>query len=87
MSYATTERTPKARKEHRCDWCPEPIDVGEVHCYHSGVDNEGFYSWRIHADCKQAIEREWDWVRSWEEISWGETHKRGMTLNETEGIE
>lgn len=61
--------------------------MGEVHYYHSGIDAEGFYSWRVHTDCEAAILREFDWTQSWEDISWGERHKRGMTLNETEGIE
>ncbi len=32
MSYSYLgSSTPKARKKHRCEWCGEAIEIGEMH--------------------------------------------------------
>lgn len=47
------ERTPKARKRHRCDNCGRTIDRGER--YHMQVYKDGkIYSFRSHTACWRA---------------------------------
>ena len=50
MSY-TYERDVKARKEHRCDWCRQPILVGELHRVASGHFDGYAFRWRQHLEC------------------------------------
>jgi hypothetical protein len=58
-----SQRTPKAKKEHRCDYCNGTIQVGEVYNYSAHTDGM-FYAWKSHLDC-QSIAHElnmWEWV-------------------------
>lgn len=55
MSYTLlSETTPKARKEHRCIWCGEPILVGERYrCERSVYDGQmQYHKW--HLECNAA---------------------------------
>lgn len=53
MSY-TFEQDVKARKEHRCDWCWQPILVGELHRVASGHFDGYAYRLRKHWECSVA---------------------------------
>lgn len=63
MSYEEIQlRTPVARKQHQCEWCPEPILKGDRHVYR-------FYRWsgetmsgRMHQECYDAMGRSSDQV-------------------------
>lgn len=53
-----SSRQPVARKEHRCEWCTEPIIVGEKHEHYTGVYDGDFQSTRMHFECLEASQRE-----------------------------
>lgn len=42
---------PKARKEHRCEYCYGPIPKGEVHPQFKGFWNDDWQNWRMHDEC------------------------------------
>lgn len=44
------ESTPKARKEHTCDYCGGNIETGEVYNYQFNVDGDA-YEWKSHIKC------------------------------------
>ena len=53
------ERT--ARKPHRCFYCGQRIEVGEVHGYRTGVDGGDFWAMRYHPECEAVADAErWD---------------------------
>lgn len=47
----------KARKEHRCSECEEPIKVGELHEKFVGGASGEFFSFRTCTFCASEIER------------------------------
>ena len=44
-------RHPVAAKEHRCEWCGEPIPKGEKHAHFVGKWENEFQNWRMHYEC------------------------------------
>lgn len=46
-----SETTPTARKKHRCDFCGQPIDVGEKYDYQFNVNDGDACSWKTHSSC------------------------------------
>lgn len=42
---------PTARKQHRCEWCGEPIEAHARHVKFSGKWEGDFQSWRMHHEC------------------------------------
>lgn len=66
---------PVARKVHRCEWCGEPIPIGEKHVKFSGKWEGDFQSWRMHPECYEAAGQD-------DEISEGFSpyeHERGCS--------
>jgi hypothetical protein len=53
MSDFQNHRTPKARKEHKCEWCGEPIPKGEVHYQFTGIWQGDWQNWRMHDGCHE----------------------------------
>ncbi len=52
MSYEQiSSTTPKSRKPHRCMWCGESIQVGEVHNRETGTYYGEFQDNRFHSEC------------------------------------
>lgn len=49
LSYTTH----KAKKQHRCDWCCQKIEVGEVYNYSTHVCDGHFFVWKNHERCEQ----------------------------------
>lgn len=45
----------KARKSHRCGWCPERIEAGTSYFKLAGY-NEDFWHCKVHPECKKAWE-------------------------------
>lgn len=55
--------TPKARKQHRCIWCGEPILIGEKHVVFRNIFECQINTDRYHNECHDAMitcPREWD---------------------------
>lgn len=46
--------TPKARKEYRCEWCYEKIQIGEIHVNRVYIADGDFGSGRMHDECFEA---------------------------------
>jgi hypothetical protein len=44
--------TPKARKEHTCDWCNEKIEVGEKYT-RAFCKEDDVYVWKNHIHCEE----------------------------------
>lgn len=85
---ATRERwgevsTRQARTEKRCDWCYEAIAPGTKYRRYFGPEEGGqrAVSTVAHAECEDASLRE---GQDFGDASWGDRHKRGMTLAEME---
>ena len=72
-------RYPKARKQHSCAWCPEPIVAGEIHAAWTWVDRTPL-TVRVHLDCEAAMDRDPD-LDPMEGL--GGECRRGMTYEET----
>lgn len=52
MSYQLLSKTePKARKNHKCIWCGELIEVGLVHVHESSKFEGDFQDHRWHPEC------------------------------------
>ena len=47
-------KTRKAKKRHRCDWCPEFIEPGENYIDERAVYCGDFQHLKFHPECKQA---------------------------------
>lgn len=54
MSDFTNFRTVRAAKQHRCDQCGKPINVGEQYQYTAFVFEGDFGAYREHPDCRNA---------------------------------
>ena len=64
MSDFWNERTEhKARRAHRCIWCGEHIQVGEMYFYQSGRFNDDFQSNHWHHECWDAAAQDEDAFR------------------------
>ena len=52
-----SSKTPKARKQHRCDYCWSLIEIGEIYDNLS-IENDGeVYTWKNHIDCQKIAEK------------------------------
>ena len=58
MATILNERTPHARKAHRCHWCGGTIKRGERYVSISQVDGGEIYTLRLHTECNAAMGRE-----------------------------
>ena len=55
MGDYSTDRDVRARKAHKCDWCAEPIEVGELHRVRSGHFDYRAWRYRTHLECNHAM--------------------------------
>ena len=78
MSTTLREATVKARKPHRCAWCHEHIEVGEVHDLWVGIWQGEFGECRMHMECLAAYSRDKD-IDPHDGFEPGE-QRRGMTI-------
>jgi len=83
VSYVLLDqRQSKARKPHRCTWCGQTIEPGEVYHFASGICDGDFQRDKMHLVCRQAMDRDMqtcDWF-DYEFIPFG--NPRGMTQTE-----
>lgn len=66
MSYILlSESKPKAKKPHRCIWCGESINIGEVYIREKSIYDSNFqdHKWHIECldDCNEAHKGECEW--------------------------
>lgn len=54
MTLLAHDEIKAAKKQHRCDWCNEPIDVGQPYVRQRSVDGRDVYTWRAHPECYEA---------------------------------
>ena len=55
MSYTLLEETkPKARKPHRCIWCGERIEVGEIYRREKSIYDGNMQDHKWHIECDEA---------------------------------
>lgn len=47
------DRTPKARKVHKCDVCGIEIPKGAIYHKQSGIHDGYPYTWKAHQDCAE----------------------------------
>lgn len=79
MSDFGDGRTVRARKEFTCQWCHDPIRVGERHFRFTGKWQGEFQDWRMHSDCEDAHQSE-----TYEGEICENTHQRGRTCPDKE---
>jgi hypothetical protein len=51
MSDFGEAKHPTAAKDHRCEWCGEPIPKGARHAHFVGKWEGDFQNWRMHSEC------------------------------------
>lgn len=56
MVTMLSESTPTARKEHRCDWCAEAVEVGEQYERWSYILDGDFITSKMHRECLRAAQ-------------------------------
>jgi len=61
-------RKPAARREHRCQWCGEPIVKGEKHRLTVYCLDGKIVSDRLHDECHEAFQGEFEYYGSWTEL-------------------
>ncbi len=47
--------TPRARKQHSCDWCARDIRAGTRYRRHTFVDEGHLYCWKAHQGCERLV--------------------------------
>lgn len=60
MSLVLTDSKPKAAKKHRCWYCGQRIEFGEIHVYRTGVNCGDFWVMRAHQECDDYASKHWD---------------------------
>ena len=55
--YAISRETPKARKQHQCTWCYEPILIGEKYARERGICDGDPQVTKMHAECAAAASK------------------------------
>ena len=55
MSNYAAVKDVTARKPHKCNWCKEPIEVGELHRVQSGHQEGYAFRFRFHLECEHAL--------------------------------
>ena len=61
MPEILDEKDRKARKEHSCDYCQEPIKKGETYEWASLKDDE-LYEWKNHKRCGSIARELWNFI-------------------------
>ena len=68
MSDVHSQENRKAKKEHKCDGCRQPITVGTRYSYQSGKRDGDWYSYRYHLGCQWLVwtaEKLWGAGEGW----------------------
>lgn len=61
MSFVCDKGSVTARKQHRCWYCGQRIEIGEKHGVRVGESYGDFWTMRFHPECDQyATDHHWD---------------------------
>lgn len=71
-TISTTER--KARKQHMCNYCGLPIEIGETYELQVNINEGELYSWKSHLSCND-IASELDMYDNCDDGLTGETFR------------
>lgn len=55
-TYTQTETIKAAKKQHKCDWCPESIDAGEPYKRYRFFGDAGPAVVKMHPECYDAMQ-------------------------------
>lgn len=58
MSWTLDQSKPKARKNHECLWCGQPIPKGEIYSRWVGIFEGDFNCNKMHLECSKAFSEE-----------------------------
>lgn len=59
MGSFTSISRPASRKDRRCIWCGETIEIGLRHVHIVGVWQNEWQDYRMHAECYAAYDANW----------------------------
>lgn len=59
MSTVLSDSTRRAAKRHRCTYCDQLIEVGELHGHRTGVSYGDFWTMRFHPECDDWASKNW----------------------------
>lgn len=75
------DRVVVGRKEHGCEWCPDPIEVGLAHAMWRYIDDGAWMTMRMHRECLTAFHDSSDPLDAWAWICTDGQHGRGEQCN------
>ncbi len=58
MSTWLKNKSVKCRKPHRCHWCGETVEKGELAQYQAGVTDGDMWGIYFHPECYDALRRD-----------------------------
>jgi hypothetical protein len=84
-----SDRTPTARKPHRCDWCGDRIEPGTKYRRTTHLGPDGLYEWIQCPPCGPLVSPAFDWA-GWpddgltddELHEWATEHTNDSTMGE-----
>lgn len=86
MGYATPAETHRAAKQHRCDWCGEPIAVGETYQRWRWYGDGTISAVRSHQECVAAAhEAAAEWGS--DEVTFNRSETRGCWCGHSAGCQ
>ena len=53
MGTCLRQSEQKARKQHKCVWCGEAIEIGETYSYWAGIFEGEFQTNKMHLECEK----------------------------------
>lgn len=68
---------PKARKDHRCDFCNQIIPKGSVYEKDTYIGDDGLYRWKNHVYCRE-LAAKLKWFEDWDEGLTGDGFREGV---------
>lgn len=66
MGFSSRTLVKAGRKEHRCDNCGQPIEIGQPSVLGAGVHEGDFGSWRSHPECDELWNQVFRDMDSWD---------------------
>lgn len=56
MASTHVENVKAAKKQHRCDWCPEKIEAGQPYARYRWFGDDGPAVVKMHPECYDAMQ-------------------------------